>query len=130
MNDLVDGTLAPPHTDHEARTMARGLLIDEYHRFRANMYDVLMEPFERWRFRQCRRALVEDLSGSVLEIGAGTGLSFPFYRPGVNLTATEPMPEMAKLAQERASRMPFTARVEHAEAASLPFEDESFDAIV
>ena len=52
-----------------------------------------------------RRALLADAAGAVLEIGFGTGLNQPFYRPGVrSLTAVDPSPGMHALARERVKR--------------------------
>jgi SAM-dependent methyltransferase len=66
--------------------------------------------------------------GRVLEIGAGTGFNFPYYPEDANVVATEPDPEMVRLAQPRAREHGIDLR--HAPAERLPFPDAEFDTIV
>src|SRR4051794_9173952 len=49
-----------------------------------------------------RRDLVGAAHGSVLEIGAGTGMNLPYYAPDVELTAFEPNPWMAAQLERKA----------------------------
>jgi hypothetical protein len=65
------------------------------------MYDTVISPGERNLFAKVRPRLVGDLTGAVLEVGAGTGLNFPHYPAGLTVVATEPDPFMRKHAQER-----------------------------
>ena len=54
-------------------------------------YDRMGERVERAGLGALRRRLLADASGTVLEIGAGTGANLPHYDPGVaSLTVTEP----------------------------------------
>src|SRR5262249_25462856 len=74
-----------------------------------------------------RRELIGGLSGKVLEIGAGTGASLPFYGPKVTrLVLAEPDRHMrARLALRAQGREVIEARGD-----ALPFEDATFDAVV
>lgn len=97
----------------------------------ARMYDRLMARTEAGGLRARRRALLAQASGDVLEIGGGTGANLEHYGPGVrSLTIVEPERAMLRRLQERLrERMP-QARVLRAAAEELPFEDDSFDAVV
>jgi ubiquinone/menaquinone biosynthesis C-methylase UbiE len=76
-----------------------------------------------------RARLVDGLSGRVLEVGAGNGLSFAHYPAQVTeLVAVEPEPALRAEAERRAARAAVPVRVVDATAAPLPFEDASFDA--
>lgn len=97
----------------------------------ARFYDRLSEPVERKGLADQRRQLLGALSGSVLEVGAGTGRNLQFYPAAVtSLTLTEPAPAMlSRLRAEAAKRRPDAVVVE-APAESLPFDDGAFDAVV
>ncbi len=78
-----------------------------------------------------RRRLLDGVTGRVLEVGAGTGASFPHYPSTVEaLTAVEPEPYLRDRAQEAAARAPIPVEVVDAVAEELPFADASFDAAV
>jgi ubiquinone/menaquinone biosynthesis C-methylase UbiE len=78
-----------------------------------------------------RRELVEGLRGRVLEVGAGTGASFPHYPADVSeLVAVEPEPYLRGLAAEAARRASVPVTVVDGHADDLPFEDGAFDAVV
>jgi ubiquinone/menaquinone biosynthesis C-methylase UbiE len=80
---------------------------------------------EHWR-----AALLGDLAGEILEIGAGTGLMFPHYPSGVRLTAIEPDPEFLALAAERARRAAVPIDTRPGVGERLQFPDASFDGVV
>jgi ubiquinone/menaquinone biosynthesis C-methylase UbiE len=80
--------------------------------------------------RAHRGELIGRISGTVLEIGAGTGLNLALYPPGVRVIAVEPEPTMARMAARRARRAGASASVLRGAAESLPFPDATFDAVV
>jgi ubiquinone/menaquinone biosynthesis C-methylase UbiE len=84
------------------------------------------------RFDPIRADVVGDASGRVLEIGAGTGLNFRFYRSGVDVTAIEPARALRTEAERRVASLPSdaTVRVVDARAEALPFDAGSFDTVV
>ncbi|MEN1969072.1 class I SAM-dependent methyltransferase [Lentibacillus sp. N15] len=94
------------------------------------LYDIAMLPFERTRFRRIRQDLVGTATGSVLEIGAGTGLNFPYYYQAQQVDAVDPNPlmEQQSLARKRAALVPI--RTHLAQAEELPFADNTFDTVV
>jgi SAM-dependent methyltransferase len=57
---------------------------------------------ERTSLGRMRSRLLAPLSGDVLEVGAGTGLNFSHYAPGVRVLALEPDPAMHERARRRA----------------------------
>ena len=80
--------------------------------------------FERWRERA-----VDGLTGTVVEIGFGSGLNVPVYPEAVTqVLAVEPAAEARRMAAERvqASRVPVT----HVglDGQSIPLDDDSCDA--
>lgn len=96
----------------------------------AQLYDAVMAIPERTMLPEHRRALAADLSGRVLEIGAGTGAMFPYYDEAVDLHAVEPDPYMRAQAAERAEGLGRAVEIADASGASLPYDDDSFDAVV
>lgn len=96
----------------------------------ARVYDRLTEPVERKGMAEQRRQLLGDLTGDVLEIGAGTGHNLDFYAKGVTLTVTEPSPPMLAKLCEHLDRVRRDATLVQAPAERLPFGDASFDAVV
>jgi len=91
-------------------------------------YDYAMWPFERAFIGAWRRRLASRVHGKVLEIGAGTGASFPWYPAGVEVVAIEPSEAMAARARERARAAIASVDLVVARAEELPFADASFDA--
>jgi ubiquinone/menaquinone biosynthesis C-methylase UbiE len=78
-----------------------------------------------------RRRLLAGLSGRVLEIGPGNGISFAYYPAEVTeLLAVEPEPHLRGLAAEAARSAPVPTRVVDGTADELPAGDTSLDAVV
>lgn len=93
----------------------------------ASVYDRILAPAEHHGLAGRRHALLADLSGTVVEIGAGTGLNLAHYPDAVtHVSACEPSPEMATHLRTRAASDP---RVEVIEAPgeALPLADASVD---
>src|SRR5687768_10929780 len=93
----------------------------------AAIYDRMLRDTEEAGLRDHRRALLAGARGSVLEIGAGTGLNLDHYGPEVTeLVLTEPEEPMAKRLRARLTK----GEVVGAPADDLPFGDDSFDTVV
>jgi ubiquinone/menaquinone biosynthesis C-methylase UbiE len=103
-------------------------------RFVAALYDRFMAESEVACLADWRRALLADLTGDVLEIGAGTGANLAHYPDGLrSLTLTEPDPHMRRrlvLAVSQGVERPFTVEISDAAATALPVPDASRDAVV
>src|SRR5258708_3000237 len=54
-------------------------------------YDGAMRPLEKWFLARLRSKTLARIPANsrILEIGAGTGLNFPFYPPGARGVASE-----------------------------------------
>jgi ubiquinone/menaquinone biosynthesis C-methylase UbiE len=92
----------------------------------ARLYDPVLSVPEATFLRRWRAELVGDLTGRVLEIGSGTGLNLPHYRPEVDLVLTEPHPAMRAQLERRATGR----RVQPYPAERLEFPEASFDVVV
>jgi ubiquinone/menaquinone biosynthesis C-methylase UbiE len=78
-----------------------------------------------------RRRLLADLHGRVVEVGAGSGVSFTYYPSTVDeVVAVEPEAHLRALATEAARGAPVPVRVVDGLADDLPFDDASMDAAV
>lgn len=78
-----------------------------------------------------RATLVPGASGTVLEVGVGSGLNLRFYSPSATrLVAVDPSEELLSMARRKTADLgfPVDLRCESAEALSL--EDASIDTIV
>ncbi len=81
--------------------------------------------------RRDRAELLDGLSGRVLEVGAGDGLTFPFYPDTVaSVVAVEPEPTLRARAAERAAALLLEITVVDGTAEALPSADGAFDAVV
>ncbi len=101
------------------------------HRWVAAIYDSFMRSTERKFLAKHRPYVAGETNGHVLEIGAGTGASFPYYEKAAKVIATEPDPYMLERARKRLQELG-VANIElhQAPAEELPFEDRSFDHVV
>jgi ubiquinone/menaquinone biosynthesis C-methylase UbiE len=78
-----------------------------------------------------RRQLLAGLSGRVVEVGAGSGVSFGYYPGSVTeLVAIEPEPALRDLAVRAAATASVPVRVLDGVAERLPLADASVDAAV
>ena len=108
------------------------------HRLFAAGYDRMTRPMEQTWLGARRARLLADLTGEVLDVGAGTGANLGHLRRAARVVAAEPDPAMRRRLAARAtarqsgdeagSRAP--VEVTGAAAESLPFPTASFDAVI
>jgi ubiquinone/menaquinone biosynthesis C-methylase UbiE len=78
-----------------------------------------------------RRQLLAGLAGRVVEVGAGSGVSFSYYPAAVTeLIAVEPEANLRELAQREAAAASIRVTVIDGTAERLPLDDASMDAAV
>lgn len=94
-------------------------------------YDPLLWLGEMAGMRRRRSALLGSARGSVVEIGAGTGLNVAHYPDGIaELVLAEPEPGMRRRLARRVQRHGRVARIVDASAERLPLADASVDTVV
>lgn len=104
----------------------------EGHRWFAAFYERICKLEEASpAVRRVREDIVGGASGRVLEIGAGTGASFPYYAEAVtSVDAVEPDPFMLRRARAAAEIAGSAIELHQSPAEELPFDDATFDAAI
>lgn len=77
-----------------------------------------------------KRALFADLSGTVLEIGVGTGANFAFYPRGIRWIGIEPNVHMYTNLLHAAEEHGIQGEIRGEVAERLPVDDASVDAVI
>jgi len=96
----------------------------------ARFYDRMGRSSER-RFAPWRAALWRRVQGArVLEIGVGTGKSFPSYPAGMAITAIDFSPRMLEQSRTHAAHDHIVVDLREADVQALPFPDASFDTAI
>lgn len=116
---------SPPLSTSQIRA-----IYDQY----APDWDRLQGPVERLLMGDAMRAsLGQHLRGDVLELGSGTGATFPFLdwsEQGVtSLTATDLSSGMLEQARRHEAIAGKTVSFHELDATHLPFADDSFDTV-
>lgn len=96
----------------------------------AAIYDRALQRTEAHGNAERRARLLAGARGTVIELGAGTGLNLAHYPADVELTLTEPEEPMARRLEQRLSALGRTGRVLRAPAEALPLDDDSADTVV
>lgn len=94
------------------------------------IYDVVMRPLERNKFKKIRTMLIGKAVGRVLEVGSGSGINFPYYKSVDQVDAIEPNPLMTDRALINFSESNVPIQTHVAKAENLPFDDNTFDSVV
>ena len=116
---MVDNVQYPALDDHAVR---------EAYRIWAPIYDYSFGVLA-WPGRSLAVQKLNEAEGKVLEIGVGTGLSLPRYKPSLDVTGIDLSPDMLAKAEERVESLKLPRKTLLVmDASRLSFPDESFDA--
>lgn len=76
--------------------------------------------------------IINKRSGTLLEVGVGTGVALPRYASHLNITGIDFSPDMLRKARQRARarKLRNVAGLYEMDASELKFEDGSFDTVV
>lgn len=97
----------------------------------AMSYDRIMRKVEEAGLTRWRRDLLASLSGTVLEIGAGTGRNVPLFPSDLtSLVLAEPDRHMRARLVQVTAEVGLDVEIIAAPVEDLPFGDASFDAVV
>lgn len=97
----------------------------------ARFYDLMTKLMEGKKAREWYAKLWRSVKGSqVLEVGVGTGRSFPHYPSGLDITALDLSDQMLARAKAKASHMSLSVNLVNMDVQKLEFPDNSFDTVV
>ncbi len=98
----------------------------------ARFYDVEQAVGERLIFRRLRRQFwtKAPATGTILEIGVGTGVNIGYYPAEAHVTAIDISDRMLARAKQRAERLHAAVDLALMDAQHLDFPDATFDAVV
>ncbi|MFT5049492.1 MAG: ubiquinone/menaquinone biosynthesis C-methylase UbiE [Chlamydiales bacterium] len=95
----------------------------------ARHYDRMAERYEQ-EMQPRRHAFLEQLSGTVVEIGPGTGANLPHLPQDVQWIGIEPNEHMHPLLREKAAALGREVDLRQLSAGNLPLGDASVDAVL
>jgi ubiquinone/menaquinone biosynthesis C-methylase UbiE len=76
-----------------------------------------------------RKQLMSAAHGKILDVACGTGLNFPLFPAGAEITAIDLSPRMLEIAQQKAASLNLNLQVKIMDAQRLEFADGSFDTV-
>ncbi len=82
------------------------------------------------RQKRWRQQLLSHAKGVVLELAVGAGANFPFYPPGVKVTATDFSEAMLEKAKQAAKQHHIHSDFICSDIEAMNFPEQSFDTIV
>ncbi len=107
----------------------KGLDKKRYDRM-ARIYDLVESPMELMAFSKWRRFVMDMIDGgTILEIGIGSGKNVPYYRDW-NVIGVDISRKMLEKAKSKILRLDRDVELVQADAESLPFKDDVFDAVI
>lgn len=102
----------------------------------SEVFDLCMKPLEAAALDRRRRELIPQAAGTVLELGAGTGVNLPYYDFSRVAQLHLSDPDLREKLLRRAVRQlghqhaPRRVHAHQAGAESIPFPDHTFDSVV
>ena len=77
-----------------------------------------------------RKQLMSNARGKILDVACGTGLNFPLFGPGSDITGIDFSPGMLEIARQKASQLGLNINLAVMDVENLEFADNSFDTVV
>ena len=130
MTTVTSDAIADPESTPATAPQTHGRLQSAWGRCFAAIYEPLMQATENGGNAERRAAVLAHARGTVVELGAGTGLNLPHYPTDVELVLTEPEEPMARRLLERLQQSGRQARVLQAPAEQIPLPDDCADTVV
>jgi ubiquinone/menaquinone biosynthesis C-methylase UbiE len=96
----------------------------------AALYDRMSGSTERAVMAERRQRLLAELTGDVLDVGAGTGVNLGYYQRAARVVAAEPDPAMRRRLVANLGKAVVPVEVSAAAAEALDHPDGSFDTVV
>lgn len=90
----------------------------------------LFEAADDADYREHKRLLFADLTGTVAEIGPGTGANLPYLPAGVRWIGIEPNPFMQRHLREKATQLGLPVELRTGSAEQIPLPDSSVDTVI
>lgn len=103
------------------------------HPLAGRLYDRYAARSERRYLADHWAALVEGLEGTVVDVGGGTGVLFPYYAaldPTPTVHVVDPGPGFLARAAEKRGEYDLAVHLHRGRAEALPFRDGTVDAVV
>lgn len=115
-------------SDHKFMAVSTELTKARYNRI-APLYNYI-EAIPEMMFKPWRKKLLVKAEGAILEIGVGTGMNFPHYPPGANVTGIDIAERMLVFSRKKASDLGLSFDLSEGDVQNLNFPDNSFDTAV
>ncbi|MGA8548692.1 MAG: methyltransferase domain-containing protein [Stellaceae bacterium] len=102
------------------------------YRLFSGSYDIVFGPVFHPGRKEAVRIANDRPGQRILEVGVGTGLSLPYFRPDSRVTGIDVSAEMLEKAKRRTQRQGLAQveRLHLMDAENLEFADNSFDAVL
>lgn len=118
-------TLSPIGSAHATSAIAHPV------RGRINaLFFRVADGYAHWKYGERKQRLFADLPDTVVELGAGTGANFRYFRPGTRVIAIEPNLHMHGFLREQARRYQIDLTIQVRGAEDIDLADESVGAVL
>lgn len=94
------------------------------------IFNIFMKPFEQKALHKRRSKLISQVHGNVLEIGAGTGVNFNYYRNEKISELTIVDIKFNNIIKNHSLNKSIDINFVEGNAEKLPFDDNTFDSVV
>jgi phosphatidylethanolamine/phosphatidyl-N-methylethanolamine N-methyltransferase len=120
-----------PADHHESNAMDLRDTIRTYRLF-SGSYDFVFGPVFHPGRKEAVRVANDRPGQRILEVGVGTGLSLPYFRPDSHVTGIDVSAEMLAKAERRVARkkLAHVDALHVMDAEHMEFDDNSFDAVL